>query len=322
MFDEYNNRNAPEFNSQVENKVTKENVFAVENRTAKENINVKENLELDGKSHKKAEKIKARNKALSILTTSVVGVVGLVVAGMTNLVNIKLKAKFIEDKVEYRDGKIAYSINVSNLTEKEYIVVYPERDTKELKPVTHYLADVEDGVIRGSINVEADYIEKQLASVENGYVRYVLNLRGLVGLDVERLFDRYVVKIEKVTESKFEDVTGYCNCGVDGYYYFKLNFEDEVGHFSDFNAYIYDSVYEELESRIENTSDEVEIARLRSEQEKHISRLEEDKNRNWHEEQRLFVLDLQGSKGTLVIEYQKEENGVKEPMKVVTPIEL
>ena len=312
MFDEYSNRNAPEFNSQVENKTTSENIFAVENKAVKENINAKENIEFGEKSQKKAEKTKSRNKAMSVLTTSLVGVVGLVVAGMTNLVNIKLKAKFIDDKVEYRDGKIAFSINVSNLTEKEYIVVYPERDTKELEPAKYYLADVEDGVIQGSLNVDTDYVEKQLASVENGYVRYVLNLRGLVGLDVERLFDRYVVKIEKVTESKFDDVTGYCNCGVDGYYYFTLNFEDDAGHFTNFKAYITDSVYEGL---VASGASKEEIAR-------HIVYCQSDENTNWHDEQRIFVLDLQGSKGTLVIEYDKVDNGETEHMTFSTPIEL
>lgn len=310
MFDEYNNRKAPEYNSQVENKITHENVFVAENKTAKENLNFKENYELDGKSHKKAEKTRARNKAMSVLTTSLVGVVGLVVAGMTNLVNIKLKAKF--EEVEYRDGKIAFSINVTDLTEKEYIVIYPERDTKKLDEVKYYLADAQDGYIQGSLDVDSEYVKRQLDAVENGVVKYVLNLRGLVGLDVERLFDRYVVKIEKVTESKFEDVTGYCNCGVDGYYYFTMNFEDEAGHFSNFKAYITDSVYDELAN---GGASEEELAR-------HIAYCQSDENTNWHEEQRIFVLDLQGSKGTLVIEYDKEDNGEVEHMKFTTPIEL
>ena len=310
MFDEYSNRKAPEYNSQVENKITNENVFAVENKTFSENVNVKENIEFDGKSYEKQEKSKARNKALSVLTTSLVGVVGLVVAGMTNLVNIKLKAKF--DEVEYRDGKIAFSINVSNLTEKEYIVIYPERDTKKLEEEKFYIADTEDGCIKGSIDVDSDYVERQLTAEENASVKYVLNLRGLVGLDVERLFDRYVVKIEKVTESRFTDVTGYCSCGVDGYYHFTLDFEDDAGHFSNFKAYIIDSVYAELE---EGGATEEELAR-------HIAYCESDKNTNWHEEQKIFVLDLQGSKGTLVIEYDKEDNGEVEHKKFTTSIDL
>ena len=322
MFDEYSNRKAPEFNSQVENKSVRENIFVQENKSAKENINVKENIEFDGKSHKKVANNKTRNKALSVLTTSVVGVVGLVVAGMTNLVNIKLKAKFIKESIEYRDGKIAFSIEVSNLTEKEYIVVYPERDTKKLDSVKYYVNDEKDGLIQGTIDVDTDYVERQLASAENAFVEYALNLRGLVGLDVERLFDRYKVTIKNITESKFEDVTGYCNCGVDGYYYFTLNFEDDAGHFTNFKAYITDTVYDELSNRIASTTDETEIERLKQEQENHISRLEEDKNRNWHEEQKLFVLDLQGSKGTLVIEYDKEDNGETEHVVFSTPIEL
>ena len=242
MIDEYSNRKAPEVNSQVENKVAHENVFAAENKTVRENVSVKENIEFDGKSYKKEDKTNARNRAVSVLTTSVVGVVGLVVAGLTNMVNIKLKAKF--DEVEYRDGKIAFSINVDNLTEKEYIVVYPERDTKKLDDVKYYIDDTKDGRISGSIDVDTEYIEKQLASGDNVSIKYVLNLRGLVGLDVERLFDRYVVRIDKLT-SRFDDVEGYCNCGVDGYYYFTMHFEDDGGLFSDFEAYIVDDFYDE-----------------------------------------------------------------------------
>ena len=301
MIDEYSNRKAPEVNSQVENKVTRENVFAAENKTAKENISVKENIEFDGKTHKKTDKINSRNRAMSVLTTSVVGVVGLVVAGLTNMINIKLKAKF--DEVEYRDGKIAFSINVDNLTEKEYIVVYPERDTKKLDEVKYYIDDTEDGRITGSIDVDTEYIEKQLASGNNVSIKYVLNLRGLVGLDVERLFDRYVVKIDKFT-SRFDDVEGYCNCGVDGYYYFKMNFEDDGGLFSNFEAYIIDDFYDEND--------------VTGEKERHIAYC--SFSDNLHEYQKIFVLDLQGSRGKLVIKYNKE--GVEDKIVVETPIEL
>ena len=301
MFDEYSNKKAPEYNSQVENKVTSENVFAVENKTVIENVNAKENIEFDGKSYKKQDRAKARNKALSVLTTSLVGVVGLVVAGLTNMINIKLKAKF--DEVEYRDGKIAFSINVQNLTEKEYIVVYPERDTKKLDECKYYLADAEDGYISGSFDVDKEYIENQLATGDNVTVRYVLNLRGLVGLDVERLFDRYVVKIDKMT-SRFDDVEGYCNCGVDGYYYFKMNFEDDGGLFSNFEAYIIDDFYDEND--------------VTGEKEKHIAYC--TFSDNLHEYQKIFVDNLKGSHGKLVIKYNKE--GETDKIVVETPIEL
>ena len=324
MFDEYSNKKGQEFNSQVENKVAHENVFAAENKTVKENINVKENIEFDGKSHRKIEKTKARNKAISVLTTSLVGVVGIVVAGMTNLVNIKLKAKFIKDDFEYRDGKVAFTIEVQNLTEKEYIIVYPEQDSKKLDSVKYTVDDVKDGLIHGTIDAQPDYIQKQLAGEEDAAVTYKLNLRGMVGLDVERLFDSGGVRIENIVESKFETIEGYCNCAVDGYYHFTLTFDDDLGNFSNFKAYIYDSIYEELESQITENSSKDKIDSIRAEQEKHISRLADDPNRNWHEKQKIFVLDLQGSKGTLVIEFDKKvENGVEpEHEKIATPIEL
>ena len=297
--DEYGNRVAPEFNPQVENKFTNENAFAVENKAAFENVTAKENIEFDGKSPRKTDKTKSRNKAMSVLTSSLVGVVGLVVAGMTNLVNIKFKAKF--NDVEYRDGQIHYSIDVKDMTEKEYLIIYQSRDTIDLEPVR--LEDEDgDGLITGAIDVDKEYIEKQFENKENAKVRYVLNLRGMVGLDVERLFDRYVVKIDKFT-SNFEDVEGYCNCGVDGYYYFTMNFKDDGGLFSNFEAYILDDFYESASEQ---------------DKAKHISYC--TFSDNLHEEQRIFVLDLQGSRGTLVIKYNKD--GVEDKIEVKTPIEL
>ena len=300
MFDEYSNRKAPEFNKQVENKVTSENLFAAENKTISENIKVKENIEFDGKSLKKPGKTKARNKAISVLTTSLVGVVGLVVAGMTNMINIKLNAEF--DKVEYQDGKINYAINVSNITEKEYLIIYPERDGKKLDGIK-LIDEDDDGYIEGSFDVDLEYIQKQQEMFDNVTVKYVVNLRGLVGLDVERLFDRYVVRIDKLT-SEFEDVEGYCNCGVDGYYYFKMNFNDDGGLFSNFEAYIIDDFYDEND--------------VTGEKENHIAYC--TFSDNLHDEQRIFVLNLQGSRGKLVIKYNKE--GVEDKITVETPIEL
>ena len=297
--DEFGNRKAPEFNPQIENKSTRELFFASENKTVNENVVAKENIEFDGKSLRKTDKTKSRNKAISVLTSSLVGVVGLVVAGMTNMVNIKFKAKF--NDVEYRDGQIHYSINVKDMTEKENLTIYQSRDTIKLEPVS--LVDEDgDGTITGAIDVDKEYIEKQFENKDNARVRYVLDLRGMVGLDVERLFDRYVVKIDKFT-SNFEDVEGYCNCGVDGYYYYTMHFEDDGGLFTNFKAYIVDDFYESASE---------------ADKSKHISYC--TFSDNLHEEQRIFVLDLQGSRGTLVIEYTKD--GVEQPQKVTTPIEL
>ena len=300
MADEYGNRRISEFNAQSENRVTRETVFAAENKSAQENVSIKENLEFDGKSSRKTDKIKSRNKALSIMTSSLVGVIGLVVAGMTNLVNIKYKADF--EKVKYVDGEIQYSINVKELTSKENLTIYQSRDTKKLDPIVYKNIDMKEGVIEGVIPVDQDYIQRQLASGDNVSIKYVLELRGLVGLDVERLFDRWVVRIDKFT-SEFKDITGYCNCGVDGYYYFTMNFTDDGGLFSNFEAYIIDDFYETASEQ---------------EKEKHIAYC--TLSENLHDEQRIFVLDLQGSRGTLVIRYNKD--GVEEKIEVRTPIEL
>ena len=300
MADEYGNRKILEFNAQSENKVTRETVFAAENKSAKENVSVKENLEFDGKSSRKTDKIKSRNKALSIMTSSLVGVIGLVVAGMTNLVNIKYHADF--EKVKYVDGEIQYSINVKDLTAKENLTIYQSRDTKKLDPIRYEKLDMKEGVIEGIIPVDQDYIQRQLEASDNVTIKYVLELRGLVGLDVERLFDRWVVRIDKFT-STFDSVEGYCNCGVDGYYYFTMNFEDDGGLFSNFEAYIIDDFYESAREE---------------EKSKHIAYCEFSEN--LHEEQRIFVLDLQGSRGTLVIKYNKD--GVEEKLEVRTPVEL
>ena len=300
MADEYGNRRISEFNAQSENRVTRETVFAAENKSAQENVSIKENLEFDGKSSRKTDKIKSRNKALSIMTSSLVGVIGLVVAGMTNLVNIKYKADF--EKVKYVDGEIQYSINVKELTSKENLTIYQSRDTKKLDPIVYKNIDMKEGVIEGVIPVDQDYIQRQLASGDNVSIKYVLELRGLVGLDVERLFDRWVVRIDKFT-SEFKDITGYCNCGVDGYYYFTMNFTDDGGLFSNFEAYIIDDFYETASEQ---------------EKEKHIAYC--TLSENLHDEQRIFVLDLQGSRGTLVIRYNKD--GVEEKIEVRTPVEL
>lgn len=286
MLDEFGNKKISEFKSQEENKVARENVFAKENKSINENITAKENIEFDGKSLRKTDKIKSRNKAISVMTSSLVGVIGLVVAGMTNLVNIKYKAEF--DHVKYVDGEIQYSINVKDLTSKENLTIYQSRDTKKLDPIRYEQMDMKEGVIEGVIPVDQDYIQRQLEASDNVTIKYVLELRGVVGLDVERLFDRYVVRIDKFT-STFEDVEGYCNCGVDGYYYFTMHYEDDGGLFSNFEAYIIDDFYE-------SASD--------AEKERHIAYCTFSENP--HDEQRIFVLDLQGSHGTLVIKYLKD----------------
>ena len=277
MIDEFNNKAAPEFNPQKENKLFKENAHIVENKTASEQVFAKESLDTVGQSKSRAKSLnkKKQEHALSILSASLVGVVGIVVVGMTNLVNVKMKAEFNE--VEYRDGVIAYSIDVKDMSEKETLAIYPMCDGKKLEKIDLVDSD-NDGVINGEVKIDRNYISEKLASEENVKIKYTLELKGVVGLSVERKFDRYVVSIDKMT-SKFESVIGHCNCSVDGYYYFQMNFEDDNALFADFVAYIEDDFGNKSNCEFSD---------------------------NLHNEQRIFVENLKGSHGKLVIKYNAD----------------
>lgn len=266
-----------EINPQVENKTVVENVVAKENVPVLENKEAKENIEYSEKAadfKAKAAK-KKQTQALSVLSGGLAATVGLVLIGVTNLVNVRMKAEFAD--VTYQDGQITYSINVEQMTEKENLTLYPSLDKFELDPI-ELVDEDDDGIIKGIINVDKKYIEEKLNSNDNVLVEYVLDLKGVVGLDVERAFDSYVVQIEKFT-SVFNGVDCWCNCGVDGYYYFQLDFVDDHQMFTNFEAWIVDD--------FGNRSDCVF-------------------SDNLHEAQKIFVLDLQGSHGTLFIKYNAD----------------
>lgn len=281
MIDEYRNNKAPEFAPQKENKAVKE-VFRVnENMSTSENVEVKENSDFNAAKRDAKTQKSSRNRALSVLTSSLVGVVGVVVAGMTNLLNVKFKAEFDSMELRLSEDKILYSISVKDMTEKEYLMIYPERDGVKLGSVK-LIDEDEDGVIKGFYPIDKEYINAHT----NKTVKYVFNLRGLVGLDVERLFDRYVVPIKNY-QAEFKGVEGHCECGVDGYYYFTMDFKDEGGLFKDFEAYIVDSFYDDADEQSKPN---------------HIAHC--TFNDNLHSEQRIFVGGLQGSNGRLFIKYK------------------
>lgn len=286
MIDEFGNNKAPEYTPLVENKPSKEILRFSENKVATENVAVKENIEFDGVKKDKTKTKSSRNKAMSVLTSSLVGVVGVVVAGMTNLLNVKFKAEF--DLVELRlsEDRILYSINVKDMTEKEYLIIYPERDGAKLD--SFELVDEDnDGVIKGEFPLDREYIDNH----KNQTVKYVFNLRGLVGLDVERLFDRYVVNVKNY-EVKLPGLKNlHCECNNDGHFYFTIDYEDEGGLLKDFEAYITDSFYEGAS----------EASRPN-----HISYC--TFNDNLHSEQRIYVGSLQGSNGRLFVKYKTADN--------------
>ena len=289
MADEFGNRKVPEINSQVENKVANENYFASENQIALENVEAKENLDTVGKV-KQPNKNKKKN--LSVLSAGLVGIVSMALIGVTSLVNVKMKAQFDDEKVVYEEGKISYSLNVKEMTEKETLSIYVTRDGKKLEKI-ELVDEDKDGLIEGKIDVDKTYIEEKFSSGKNEKIEYKLDLKGVVGLDVERYFDSVKVNIDQFV-SEFYYVEGHCNCGVDGYYYFTMVFED-FGHiFSDFKAYIIDDEYDIVSDQ---------------EKEKHIAYCKFSDN--LFEEQKIYVADLATSHGKLVIKYRADDNVVE-----------
>ena len=226
MGDEFENRNAPEVNSQVENKLEKEHYFAQENKSVNENIEAKEHLDTVGR--KKNVRNKKKQK-LSILSAGLVGIVSLALIGITSLFNVKMRAEFDDKKVAYEDAKISYSLSVKEMTEKETLSIYVTRDNVKLEKI-ELLDEDGDGLIEGKIDVDKTYIDEKFSSGKNEQVQYKLDLK---------YFDSVTVNIDQVV-SNFYYVEGHCNCGADGYYYFTMVFEDFDHIFSNFEAYIVD----------------------------------------------------------------------------------
>lgn len=289
MADEFNNKAASEYTPQSENKAIKENLFVTENKPVTENVSVRENLDTtDVKDRPARFNKEKKNKAMGALSASLVGTIALVLTTMTSLVNVKMKAEF--NDVVYEDGLLKYSVNVKDMTEKETLTIYPSRDNKAFEKI-ELVDDDGDGVVEGAIPIDKEYIADRLASGDNVNIKYVLNLKGMVGLDIERAFDRWVVRIDKQT-SKFENVSYHCECGVDGYFYFTMNFEDDNQMFTDFEAWIEDAFF------VDSTNE--------AEKAQHMAKC--TFTENLHDEQRIFVDHLTGSAGKLFIKYKV--NGV------------
>ena len=271
------------------------NKFIPENDIQKENIEIRDNAPIsEAASQSEFTAIKDENNQttekanveirrdkrsfLASLSTSLIAVVAAVVVGMTNLLNVNLNATFNDELTHYDDGKIQYSINVNDLTDKETLNLYFYEDDKLIETFT--LVDEEnDGVIDGEINVDKDKIEAKLAEGDNVRIQYRLDLKGIVGLNVERAFDSYVFRIDKF-KSSIESVETWCQCNIDGCYHFKIDFNDPLGKFTNFEAWIED--------------EKGNIARC-------------EFTDNLHDEQKIFVGEMVSSRCKLYIKYL--ENG-------------
>lgn len=232
----------------------------------------------------------SRQQALSALSGGLAATIAAVAVGITGLLNVGMNAKFVDDGTRFSDGNIQYEITVNDMTDKETLSAYfyDGDDLVEVIPLTD---EDGDGHISGTIALDSAAIEQKLGQSDNATITYRLTLKGMVGLNVERTFDSYVLKIDEI-HSKFEQVSGYCRCAVDGYYHFTMDFEDDKGIFTDFSAYIIDSFNNRVDCKFTD---------------------------NLHEEQKIYIGNtLKGSSATLYITYlaDGEEQIIQEDISI------
>jgi len=234
----------PELNKIVqENEIQQENQFIRDNEPFKE-MSAQSEFSSSGNENNQmneqevVEKPKSKKNFLSSLSSGVITVVAAATVGITTLLNVSLNAKFNDELTKYDDGKIQYSIDVSNLTDKETLRLYFYED-KELIDTIILVDEENDGIIDGEIQVDTNAIQNKLDQGDNVRIEYRLDLKGDVGLNVERSFDSYVFRIDKFYSS-IDSVDMWCQCNVDGCYHFQINFSDPLGKFTNFEAWIED----------------------------------------------------------------------------------
>lgn len=279
----------PESNAAVSEYITVgETTDYAETLSQSEYMEYREFIEADDDPYNRSRiNQEKKNQALSQLTGGMVATIAAVAVGVTNLINVNLNASF--NDVQYTDGAIVYEVAVEDAKEDNKLNLY-FYDGDELVE-TYVLTDEDgDGLIGGSIALDTQEIETRLAADGSVSIPYRLTLKGEVGLDVERSFDSYLVKIDKMV-SQFEGLEGACRCSVDGCYHFKMNFEDDGGLFTDFAAEIQDNYGNVAKCTFTD---------------------------NLHEEQTIFVGNMRGVNAKLVVTY----NADGQPMTVETDITI
>lgn len=272
--DEYSNNQYQEQASYSDYSSSAENISFNENVTAAEYAAYDETNNNERTNGSSTFNQRKKKNALSSLSTGVVSTIAAATVGITSMINVSMNAEF--KNVEYKDGYINYTASVSNMTEDEKLTAYLY-DGDEILCSVSLTDDDNDGIIDGSIPVDSDRINSKLKD-SNDKISYRVSLKGVVGLDVERDFDSYVVEMEKMT-SAFEKVTGECKCAEDGCYHFLIHFKDDLGLFDSFEAQIEDK-YGNI-SKCTFTDD-------------------------LHDEQTIFVSNLKGTAGTMTVKYKAD----------------
>ena len=209
---------------------------------------------------------------MSTLSAGVVGAVGVAALGITTMINVKMSANF--NNVEFVDSSLVLSVDVKEMTSENTLTAYIYEESKQIHSVS--LVDEDnDGKIEYTLKLDKEHLADVLGGGGEHEIKYRVDLKGVVGLNVERSFDSYVVRVNRVC-STFNSLYGKCHCKEDGRYHFNIDYEDDFG------------LIEFKSARIEDNFGNVSYCTFTN---------------NLHEEQTIYVLDLQGSKGTLIVEY-------------------
>jgi len=211
--------------------IQKENDIAKDNPSIKEFDSASEENKV---SEKKPEAQRKERRAIQTFSGSLIGVVAAATVGITSLVNVTMKASFVDDKMIYRDGTLYYEVEATDMTEKETLTLYMYDNGEQINSF-NLVDDDKDGIIDGEIKLDNEAIQAKLEADPDGLITYDFSLKGVVGLDVERSFDNYKLEIQYAA-AEIIDVERKCNCGTTGYYNFKVNFNDPFGTFFNFYA--------------------------------------------------------------------------------------
>jgi len=271
MKDEFSTNQVPENNESLEYKPSLNNPLDQESIPSSEFEYYEEYTDNEGKQFNTPERKTKNNHTISQLSVGVVTAITAVAVGITSWINVGMKASFNEVKLQ--DGIVSYEVSVENMTQEETLIA--RLYSSEELVFEQYLIDEDnDGIIVGQYEINPEEINKLLEE-KDGKLTYRLNLSGIVGLEIERKFDSFIIDVTKM-ESRFESVTGKCHCGEDGCFHFTLNYSDDMQIFKDFNA--------KIEDEYGNTAYCVFTE-------------------NPHEEQTIFVANLKGTKGVLTVTY-------------------
>lgn len=273
MADEFKNSGS-EFNPQVENKVFRENIVPLENVTVSENQPVQESLDTTtrAKPQKKFNEDK-KNHALSSLSGGLAATIGAVAVGITGTMNVQFTAEL--ESVDYVDSTIVVKVNVDHMEEDNTLTLYLTEGSDVIDSA-NIVDDDQDGIIEYVFELDKDYLKNQFSGTGQHELRYRVDLKGVPGLDVERAFDSFLVKITHVGSS-FNSVTTECFCERDGTFHFSIDYEDDFG------------LIEFISAKIEDKNGNVSTCEFSD---------------NLHEEQYITVPNtFTGSKGTFTLEY-------------------